>query len=420
MRRGLLLLLIFNFSLLKSSEWVKIGLEEAEVNSFIITDSLIYVGTNSQGVYKAKKGEYIWTHIKGPPNCIISLTSLNPYDSIPAIYTATPEGIYRLEGNNWVSINEGLSGDTIKEMDSDKDKVLYAAISKKLERIDTITIFKRTFYDNLWKEVYAIRNGKFTMRVCPHRPDTLYIGRQLSMAIYGIMRTMDGGKIWDLILQWESAWPVIITIPPQNPEILYVGFGYYICRSFDFGNTWDGSFFDEEWQDQLVKSLVVDPDNPQTLYGCGEFVYKSTDGGETWQSMGKPRGRLRCLALDKSTHILYASTSQGVWKYELKEGVEEKNRKIGNPKFEIYPNPFRTIMNLSYQIVNKNPINLEVYNTAGRLVRTLTKTQSLEPKTYTIKWDGRDEKENPLPSGVYFIKLETRGITKTEKVILTR
>jgi len=68
----------------------------------------------------------------------------------------------------------------------------------------------------------------------------------------------------------------------------------------------------------------------------------------------------------------------------------------------------------------KETINLKVYDATGRLIKTLVKAQSPEPKTYTIKWDGRDDKGNLLPSGVYFIRLETGGITETEKVILTR
>ena len=100
--------------------------------------------------------------------------------------------------------------------------------------------------------------------------------------------------------------------------------------------------------------------------------------------------------------------------------ISEKLLKTSTIQLSIFPNPTKKSTVISLQLPVKETISLKVYDATGRLIKTLVKTQRLEPKTYTIKWDGRDDKGNLLPSGVYFVRLETRGITRIEKVILTR
>jgi len=118
--------------------------------------------------------------------------------------------------------------------------------------------------------------------------------------------------------------------------------------------------------------------------------------------------------------IVTGDHQTSIFEIDTTYGITSRPSIVKPPNLSISPNPAKKSTVISLQLPVKEIINLKVYDATGRLIKTLFKAQRPEPKTYTIKWDGRDDKGNLLPSGVYFVRLETRGITRIEKVILTR
>ena len=86
----------------------------------------------------------------------------------------------------------------------------------------------------------------------------------------------------------------------------------------------------------------------------------------------------------------------------------------------ISPNPFKTVTSIKWQVAGEEPVNLEIYDATGRLVRTFAKTQNLKPGAYTMSWDGKKENGELLPAGVYFVKLKAGSSVLTKKVTLLR
>lgn len=101
-------------------------------------------------------------------------------------------------------------------------------------------------------------------------------------------------------------------------------------------------------------------------------------------------------------------------------GIEGRNYKDRMPLLRIYPNPFKKFSVISFQLPVESRISLEIYDAAGREVRTLIKTQNLKPGTYTRVWNGRDSKGLNLPSGVYFAKFMLRNREEIKPIILVR
>ncbi len=99
---------------------------------------------------------------------------------------------------------------------------------------------------------------------------------------------------------------------------------------------------------------------------------------------------------------------------------------IDNFSFSIYPNPFREITNLKFQIPStKSQISLEIYDVSGRVVKEF----NLQSDIYglqSVKWSGTDQLDRPVPAGIYFVRLvvnpvgESGGSSQTQKVILLR
>jgi flagellar hook assembly protein FlgD len=64
-------------------------------------------------------------------------------------------------------------------------------------------------------------------------------------------------------------------------------------------------------------------------------------------------------------------------------------------------------------------VSLQVFDVAGRLVRTLTERR-LETGTHTVAWNALDRAGRPVPAGVYYYRLNTPEETRTRKLTLVR
>ena len=88
-----------------------------------------------------------------------------------------------------------------------------------------------------------------------------------------------------------------------------------------------------------------------------------------------------------------------------------------------YPNPFNPETRIKYTVGSRQthsiPTTLKVYNILGQLVRTLV-DEPQEPGTHEVIWDGKDEKENEVASGVYLYQLKTADFRQTRKMVLIR
>ncbi|MBS4015455.1 MAG: T9SS type A sorting domain-containing protein [Candidatus Latescibacteria bacterium] len=92
-------------------------------------------------------------------------------------------------------------------------------------------------------------------------------------------------------------------------------------------------------------------------------------------------------------------------------GIEEENRKPHYLTTRIFPNPFKSYLNIS-TIINEK-ISADIYNVNGVLIKSLSGTSHL-------LWNGKDNKDAVLPNGVYFIKVSIKGQTSIHKVLLIR
>ena len=128
----------------------------------------------------------------------------------------------------------------------------------------------------------------------------------------GVYKSTDAGKTWRHMGLEDTRHIGRVRIHPKNPDVVYVAalghaFGPNqqrgVFRSTDGGETWEQVLFKSE--DAGAIDLSMDPTNPRILYasiwqvrrnfwslssgGPDSGIYKSTDGGDTWTDItGNP------------------------------------------------------------------------------------------------------------------------------------
>lgn len=105
-------------------------------------------------------------------------------------------------------------------------------------------------------------------------------------------------------------------------------------------------------------------------------------------------------------------------------GVEEQepgDRSKGSVArlFQNCPNPFAGYTVVSYQLAVDNHVVLTVYDTAGRVVRTLLNEQMLGGY-HSIVWDGKTVSGRRVGSGVYFYRLQLGDFDGSKKLVVLR
>ncbi|HJV19767.1 MAG TPA: hypothetical protein VJ552_07805 [Sediminibacterium sp.] len=248
-------------------------------------------------------------------------------------------------------------------------------------------LWKTTDGGNSWNPVTdgQINSSSVgSVAVSPSNPDVVYIGTGESefrgniMQGDGIYKSTDAGKTWKHAGLKNSQTVSRIRIHPTNPDIVYAAvlghaFGPNeergVFKSTDGGKNWKKVLYRSEKAG--AEDLIIDPNNPNILYasiwevyrtpwmmwggGGASGLFKSTDGGETWEELtrkpGMPTGLVGKIGVtvspvdSKRVWAIIESDSGGVyrsddagqtWKYL------NKDRKLRQRAFyysRIYADP---------------------------------------------------------------------------------
>ena len=134
----------------------------------------------------------------------------------------------------------------------------------------------------------------------------------------GVYRSLDGGTTWEqknagLPLFGDSLNPILaIAIDPNDDRTAWAGtqYGGGILRSTDRGDHWQARGLEQE---NFVEAISVMPGNSdEILAGAGFWsgsIYKSTDGGATWQKKLAEIGFVKSLVRDpRDPRVVYAGS----------------------------------------------------------------------------------------------------------------
>jgi hypothetical protein len=88
-----------------------------------------------------------------------------------------------------------------------------------------------------------------------------------------------------------------------------------------------------------------------------------------------------------------------------------------------FPNPFNSSTSIYFDIpetkANENIVNIYIFNVLGKKVRELYRGP-LSPGRYHLQWDGKNDINNDMASGLYILSLQSPSFYFSKKMILLR
>lgn len=156
--------------------------------------------------------------------------------------------------------------------------------------------------DGLWQQEGPLNIGGRINCIAVHPFDTDII--LTGTAGGGIFRTEDGGESWDPITDDLTHLPIgHIVYDPTDPNVIYAGTGDVniggtvwvgngVYKSTDGGETWNYLGLEEC---RIVSKIAINPQNPQQIFvgtmgvpfetNNDRGLYRSNDGGLTWEQV---------------------------------------------------------------------------------------------------------------------------------------
>lgn len=187
-------------------------------------------------------------------------------------------------------------------------------------------VWQTSDYGKHWKELSAkdFKTGNIgALAVAPSNPKIIYVGAGDSAprntvltaggGTGGIYKSTDGGKTWSHLGLRKTNIISWISVDPKNPDVVYVAaLGHLfapnpergVYKTTDGGKTWQKILFVNDETGAIT--LAMDPANPDVLYatmwqtyrrpwtfssgGPGSGIYKTTDGGAHWTNISHNQG----------------------------------------------------------------------------------------------------------------------------------
>ncbi|MEM6775590.1 MAG: glycosyl hydrolase, partial [Pseudomonadota bacterium] len=181
-----------------------------------------------------------------------------------------------------------------------------------------------------WREIgSAASSGRIT-RFAVHPDDVRVI--YVATASGGLWKTMNAGTTWSSVFEQQSSISLgDVTLAASNPDIVWIGtgeqnsvrssqFGDGVYRSTDGGESWEHRGLEGS---RHIGRILIHPENPDVVYvaamgslwgpNAERGLYRSRDGGETWELLLKPSdhtGVVEVRMHPENPELLYAVTFQ--------------------------------------------------------------------------------------------------------------
>ncbi|MFY9549601.1 MAG: glycoside hydrolase, partial [Thermoanaerobaculia bacterium] len=159
----------------------------------------------------------------------------------------------------------------------------------------------KLFAEMRWRMIGPFRGGRTVAATgVPGQPNLFYVGVNNG----GVWKTTDSGRAWTPIFDEQPTGSIgALAVAPSDPNVVYVGSGEGLQRpdlstgdgvykSSDGGKSWKQMGLSDG---QQIGAILVDPRDPEHVFvavlghpygpNAERGVFRSNDGGRTWQKV---------------------------------------------------------------------------------------------------------------------------------------
>ncbi len=282
--------------------------------------NLLYLATNDY-IFKTRDFGSTWKNVsKGMTHSRVISLAIDPL--LPAnVYAGTKgDAIFKSfnGGHQWISQRTGLEDVTITSVVHEIKFVpgsshhIFAATSMGVFETENAGETWAKRMDGMIEVLMVI-----AIDIDPNQPQTLYAGTS-----GGVYRSLNGAKTWtkvnnglvppDVLKSSRALGVVKIKIDRHVPRTVYTATLKGLYKTTDGGESWQR--IGEALPDQFFSDLILDPMTPGVVFVASRAgVHTSRDGGRTWDAVNEGLTNLNIRALvisqtDPST--LYVGTNR--------------------------------------------------------------------------------------------------------------
>jgi hypothetical protein len=176
---------------------------------------------------------------------------------------------------------------------------------------------------------------------------------------------------------------------------------------------------DKDKADKQDRTLV--PDHYRVFFRCNNLNFQATSAEQTYT---------RTLSLNGAYEIFVEgvyefdtgevnSDSTNVLRFNFTPNGDDQIAPIVFALNQNSPNPFNPTTQIRFSLPEKSMTSLCIYNLKGQLVKTLI-NEDFAKGNHSITWNGKDDNEIAVSSGVYYYKLKWNNKEMTRKMILLK
>jgi len=308
-----------------------------------------YMGGTGGGVWKTTDAGETWENVTDGQIAVGSIGDIKVAPSDPnVIYVGTGSaaargnvsagnGVYRSTdgGETWTHVglpDAGQIGE-MKIHPDDPDVVYVAALGHIFGPNPERGVFRTTDGGETWERVLAISDttGVVDLAMHPTNPRILFAAAwraerkpwtMISGAEEGgIYRTKDSGESWEKLgggLPQGLVGKASVTVSPADPDRVWAlleapdGKGG-LYRSDDGGGSWSQINTHRKLQQRAWYYTYVDahPTDPNTVYAMNTRLYRSVDGGKTFETIGVPHGDVHDIWIHPDDPEIIVNSNDG-------------------------------------------------------------------------------------------------------------
>jgi hypothetical protein len=110
--------------------------------------------------------------------------------------------------------------------------------------------------------------------------------------------------------------------------------------------------------------------------------------------------------------------------YEQYVGIDDGSEKVDltPAKFTLsnYPNPFNSQTIIQFELPQASTVSLNIYNLRGELIKSLSNEQTWAAGYHSLIWDGTDNQNRPVSSGVYLYQIRTDKFNQSKRCLFLK